>query len=100
MPGTIHIFGRRIGPFSTCTKLTNDSANVFAEEMFQENFAKDHTSQAAWDKFRRGILEYGGSRNEREVLEEFLGRPPTTDALLRNLRQGLDASLKDFSKAS
>jgi Zn-dependent oligopeptidase len=30
-------------------------------------------------------LEYGGSRNEREVLEEYLGRPPNPDALLRSM---------------
>ncbi|PMD39476.1 metallopeptidase MepB [Hyaloscypha variabilis F] len=60
-------------------------ANVFAEELFQKNFAEDHRSPEAWNKFRRGILEYGGSRDELEVLEEFLGRSPTPDALLQIL---------------
>jgi metallopeptidase MepB len=58
------------------------SSNVFAEELFQGTFAKDHRSKEAWERFRRGILEYGGSRDERELLEEFLGHPPTPDALL------------------
>jgi peptidase M3-like protein len=76
--------------------LTMHSANVFAEELFQEAFAKDHKSQAAWNRFRRGILEYGGSRSEREVLEEFLGRPPTVDALIRSLNMNglLEGSIK------
>jgi Peptidase family M3 len=66
-------------------KLTDDSAQMFAEELFHEAFAKDHRSRYAWDKFRQGILVYGGSRDEREVLEEFLGRAPTSDALIQNL---------------
>ena len=68
------------------------SANVFAEELFQKTFAENHRSQEAWDKFRRGILEYGGSRDELEVLEEFLGRLPTPGALLQSL--GLFAAPK------
>lgn len=66
------------------------SANFFGAELFQEKFSKDHRSQAAWDKFRQGILEWGGSRNELGALEEFLSRPASattnrTDALLRSL---------------
>jgi metallopeptidase MepB len=61
------------------------SANVFAADMFENKFAKDHQSKEAWDSFRRGILEYGGSRNELQVLEEFLGRPANTTALLKSI---------------
>jgi metallopeptidase MepB len=74
-----------VQPIHIQLKLTKDSANVFAEELFQEAFAKDPKSQVAWDRFRQGILEYGGSRIEREVLEEFLGRPPTAYSLIRSL---------------
>lgn len=84
-------------PLSKFPKLIINSANVFAEGMFQQGFAADHTSQNAWNRFRRGILEYGGSRNERrEVLEEFLGHPPAGDALLQSL--GLDRVFPDPSK--
>jgi metallopeptidase MepB len=67
------------------SQLTNASSNVFAEEMFQKTFAKDHRSKEAWGSFRRGILEYGGSRDERELLKEFLGHAPTPDPLLQNM---------------
>ncbi|KAJ4159374.1 uncharacterized protein LMH87_008276 [Akanthomyces muscarius] len=60
-------------------------SNVFGEEIFQSNFAADPTSTAAWDRFRRQLLGYGGSRDQTEVLEEFLGRPPTTASLLKSL---------------
>ena len=80
--------------------LIGGSANVFAEEMFQEAFAKDHSSQAAWDRFRKEILRYGGSRTEREVLEEFLGRPPTPHALLQNLGLDLGLELHKSSESS
>jgi metallopeptidase MepB len=66
-------------------QLTRNSASVFAEEIFQNVFAKDPNDKSAWERFRRGILQYGGSRNEREVLEEFLGREPTPEALIRAL---------------
>jgi metallopeptidase MepB len=42
-------------------------------------------SKEAWERFRRGILEIGGSRDESKVLEEFLGHPPTPDPLLRSI---------------
>ncbi|KAH8591395.1 hypothetical protein B0O99DRAFT_744584 [Bisporella sp. PMI_857] len=58
-------------------------AEIFAADLFQTTFAENPRSQAAWEQFRRGILEYGGSRNELEVLEEFLGgRCTNLNALL------------------
>ncbi|KAJ3492639.1 hypothetical protein NLG97_g5260 [Lecanicillium saksenae] len=60
-------------------------SNVFGEEIFQSNFAADPTSTTAWNRFRRGILQYGGSKDPTEILEEFLGRPPTTASLLKSL---------------
>lgn len=63
-----------------------NSAHAFAADIFQIVFAKEPHSQEAWDKYRRGILEYGGSRNELEMLEEFIGRPTNPDALLQSLQ--------------
>ncbi|KAI2625005.1 hypothetical protein GGR54DRAFT_629452 [Hypoxylon sp. NC1633] len=61
------------------------SAHVFAAEMFQAIFAEDPRSREAWIRYRKGILEYGGSRDELSMLEEFLGHAPSADALLREL---------------
>ncbi|KAH6986940.1 peptidase family M3 [Ilyonectria destructans] len=61
------------------------AAHVFAADIFQTTFAKDPGSQAAWEKYRRGILQYGGSRDELEMLEEFLGHPVSPKALFQSL---------------
>ncbi|KAK7445662.1 hypothetical protein CaCOL14_002234 [Colletotrichum acutatum] len=61
------------------------SAQAFAASLFESCFAKDPRSPEAWDLYRRGILEYGGSRDEMEMMKEFLGREPGPDALLRSL---------------
>ncbi|PQK08121.1 hypothetical protein BB8028_0001g02000 [Beauveria bassiana] len=60
-------------------------SNIFGEEIYQSNFAADPTSKTAWKRFRRELLQYGGSRDQTELLEEFLGRPPTTAALLKSV---------------
>ncbi|KAK1638860.1 peptidase family M3 [Colletotrichum phormii] len=61
------------------------SAQIFAASFFESCFAKDPRNPEAWDRYRRGILEYGGSRDETEMMTEFLGREPGSDALLRSL---------------
>lgn len=68
-------------------------ANVFAQDMFHVNFGPDHRSIAAWDRYRREIMGYGGSRDEKQVLESFLGRAPNEDALLKSL--GLSPATDD-----
>lgn len=62
-----------------------DSAAVFAADIYQNTFVEEPRSQTAWEKYRRGILEYGGSRDEMEMLEEFLGHRPSSEYLLRSL---------------
>ncbi|KAK1479351.1 peptidase family M3 [Colletotrichum tamarilloi] len=61
------------------------SAQAFAASFFESCFAKDPRSPEVWDRYRRDILEYGGSRDEMEMMKEFLGREPGPDALLRSL---------------
>ncbi|KAF5024435.1 hypothetical protein F66182_3521 [Fusarium sp. NRRL 66182] len=63
------------------------SAHVFAAELFQSTFAEDPRSLSAWDRYRKGILEFGGSRDELGLLEEYLGHTPTAEALLRDILQ-------------
>ncbi|KAK1968388.1 peptidase family M3 [Colletotrichum sublineola] len=61
------------------------SAQAFAADFFQTSFARDPRSTEAWDRYRKGILEYGGSRDAMGMMTEFLGREPGADALLRSL---------------
>lgn len=50
-------------------------------------FKNDPTDKEAWSRYRKGILEYGGSHgNELKMLEDFLGRRTNPDALLDSLR--------------
>ncbi len=47
---------------------------MFADDIFKEVFARNPRDKAAWLRYRRRILEHGGSRNELEMVKEFLGR--------------------------
>lgn len=60
-------------------------AAVFAADIYQNTFVENPRSQTAWKKYRRGILEPGGSRDEMAMLEEFLGHQPSSEYLLRGL---------------
>lgn len=62
------------------------SAQVFAAELFQTLFALDPRDQAAWERYRRGVLEYDGSRDELRLLEEFLGHRSTSAVLFHGLK--------------
>lgn len=64
------------------------SAHVFAADLFESTFADDPRDQDAWDRYRRGILEPGGSRDELQMMEGFLGRPINPQALLRGFAEG------------
>jgi Zn-dependent oligopeptidase len=59
---------------------------VFAEELYQSAFSNGrHADLQSWDKFRRCILEPGGSKDELQMLRDFCGNDPSPDALLRSL---------------
>ncbi|KAK2055368.1 peptidase family M3 [Colletotrichum caudatum] len=61
------------------------SAQSFAADFFETCFARDPRDPEAWDRYRRGILEHGGSRDAMGMMTEFLGRETGADALLRSL---------------
>ena len=52
--------------------------------MFQTAFAREPRNQTAWENYRRIILEPGGSKDELEILETFLGHAPDPSALLQS----------------
>ena len=65
-------------------------SKVYAEDMFSV-FEKTGVLNAATGKrYRNIILAKGGSRDEFEMVKEFLGRNPNQDAFLKSL--GLDAT--------
>ncbi|KAK1239963.1 hypothetical protein MKX08_007405 [Trichoderma sp. CBMAI-0020] len=62
------------------------SCQAYAQDVFQENFAKDLHNQGALDRFRYGILEYGGCHPDLlQMLQDYLGREPNYSALQENL---------------
>ncbi|KAI1867328.1 uncharacterized protein JN550_007059 [Neoarthrinium moseri] len=61
------------------------SAQVFAADFYETAFAANPSCQNTWDRYRRVILEAGGSRDESKIMEEFLGHLPTPNALVRSL---------------
>jgi metallopeptidase MepB len=66
--------------------LNNSSAQIFAADFYETAFADNPQSRQTWNRYRKVILEAGGSRNELKMMEEFLGHSPRLDALVRSLR--------------
>lgn len=62
-----------------------NSSHVLAADIFEKTFAENPRSRDAWDQYRRGILEHGASRDELELLEQFLGHKPSAKYLLKSL---------------
>ncbi|KII91031.1 hypothetical protein PLICRDRAFT_39628 [Plicaturopsis crispa FD-325 SS-3] len=58
---------------------------VFAQDMYSTVFKKDPLDPQLGARYRKSILRVGGSREELDSLEELLGRPPNSDAFLKEL---------------
>ncbi|KAF8650117.1 hypothetical protein AX16_005354 [Volvariella volvacea WC 439] len=58
---------------------------VFAADMYATVFKADPLDPARGKQYRDKILRAGGSRDETVSLEDFLGRPPNSDAFLKEL---------------
>lgn len=54
-------------------------SKVYADDMFVSKFRKDPFSSEVGRKFRKAVLEPGGSKDYEEMLEDFLGRKPQKD---------------------
>ncbi|KAG8160702.1 hypothetical protein KVR01_008966 [Diaporthe batatas] len=67
------------------TFLNENSAQIFAADFYETVLALNPQSRASWSRYRQVILEAGGSRDELKMMEEFLGRHPKVDALVRSL---------------
>ena len=51
--------------------------------MFDSVFAADPLDKSAGLRYRNEILAPGGSRDAKESVEKFLGRPSNNEAFLR-----------------
>ena len=55
-------------------------SKVIADDMFTQFAAKGLRDRATADRYRRVVLQPGGSRPAAQMVEEFLGRPISLDA--------------------
>lgn len=60
-------------------------SQVFSTDMFYSAFKKNPMDGAEGRRYRKTVLEKGGSRDEMESLKEFLGREPNSEAFLKEL---------------
>ncbi|OJJ69043.1 hypothetical protein ASPBRDRAFT_209462 [Aspergillus brasiliensis CBS 101740] len=61
---------------------------AMAQDVFLSVFAGDPFQKDNWAKYRREILQNGGSQQDLfQMLERFLGRPPNMNALVEGLRR-------------
>ena len=60
-------------------------SQVFSTDMFYEAFKKAPMSASEGRRYRKTVLERGGSKDEMELLIEFLGREPNSKAFLGEL---------------
>lgn len=58
---------------------------AYAADLFASEFAGDPMSAAAGRRWRYEVLEQGASRPEMDILKSFLGREPSTKALIDEL---------------
>jgi thimet oligopeptidase len=60
-------------------------SEVFADDMFTRFEEADPMSKELGLEYRRKVLEPGGSLDGDEIVRNFLGREPNSDAFLRNI---------------
>ncbi|XMA16161.1 hypothetical protein WAI453_008952 [Rhynchosporium graminicola] len=61
------------------------SSQVYSMDMFYSVFKKDPMSKTEGRRYRKLVLEKGGSQDEMKTLEDFLGRKPSTEAFYKEL---------------
>lgn len=67
--------------------LSEQRCTAMAQDIIRTLFADNPYDKKVWNKYRRQILQYGGSHpDEMKMLTDFLGRPPRVSALAESLR--------------
>ncbi|KAI9704772.1 MAG: hypothetical protein M1836_006552 [Candelina mexicana] len=61
------------------------SSQVYSADMFSTVFNANPMDPKEGRRYRHTVLERGGSQEEMQTLEEFLGRKPSTEAFYREL---------------
>lgn len=66
-------------------KAVSRSSQVYSADMFYTVFKKDPMNGKEGRRYRHTVLERGGSQDEMQTLEDFLGRKPSTEAFYQEL---------------
>ncbi|KAJ9630594.1 metalloendopeptidase [Taxawa tesnikishii (nom. ined.)] len=61
------------------------SSQVYSADMFYTVFKQDPMNAKEGRRYRHTVLERGGSQDEMQTLEDFLGRKPSTEAFYKEL---------------
>ncbi|KAF2124916.1 thimet oligopeptidase [Dothidotthia symphoricarpi CBS 119687] len=61
------------------------SSQVYSTDMFYSVFKSDPMNPKEGRRYRHTVLERGGSKEEMDILEEFLGRKPDTESFYKEL---------------
>ncbi|KAI6834845.1 hypothetical protein KC332_g5233 [Hortaea werneckii] len=70
---------------------------IYASDMFSTVFEKDPRDSNAGLRYRHTILENGSSRDEMQMLVDFLGRRPDLNALIARLEPSSHTSSQEAS---
>ena len=60
-------------------------SQVFSTDMFYHAFKASPMDGTQGRRYRHMVLEKGGSRDAMELLKEYLGREPNSEAFLKEL---------------
>ena len=60
-------------------------SQVYSTDMFYTAFKADPMNPIVGNRYRHMVLEKGGSQDEFLTLEQFLGRPPNSEAFYKEL---------------
>jgi metallopeptidase MepB len=61
------------------------SSQVYSTDMFYSVFKENPMNGKEGRRYRHTVLERGGSKEEMDILEEFLGRKPSTESFYKEL---------------
>ncbi|KAK5170853.1 hypothetical protein LTR04_002761 [Oleoguttula sp. CCFEE 6159] len=61
------------------------SSQVYSADMFYSVFKSNPMNGTEGRRYRHTVLERGGSQDEMQTLEDFLGRKPSTEAFYKEL---------------
>ncbi|KFA72049.1 hypothetical protein S40288_02328 [Stachybotrys chartarum IBT 40288] len=81
-----HMFrGYDAAYFTYCLRVPRPSSRVYAADLWLTCFASDPMNEEVGMRYRRLVLQPGGSRPEMQSLEAFLGRRPGVEAFFREV---------------